>query len=191
MAGLTVTLTGDWQMNPGDRIASKATIAFDDSYPTGGESLTPAMLGLGTIDFISIGNKGGYVFEYDYANQKVIVYGAGGFTPTGTNTAPAFTGSALAAHRHVLHFQTSAAANAATAAANSLRTAAAAFDVAGVANSAGEGGVVDVTGGTPAGTVAAPVFTGDAVAAGALTQVASLTNLSTLTGVAVYTIGRP
>lgn len=50
----------------------------------------------------------------------------------------------LKSHTHTLHFQTSAAANAVTAATNSLRTAAAAFDVAGVANSSGEGGVVSV-----------------------------------------------
>jgi hypothetical protein len=93
--------------------------------------------------------------------------------------APTFTGSALAAHRHVLHFQTSAAANAVTAAANSLRTAAAAFDVAGVANSSGEGGVVDVTAGTPAGTNSAPAFTGTAVTAAALVEASG--DLSTLT----------
>jgi len=175
----------------------KGTIDFDSSYPTGGESLVPANIGLSVIDSIRIDDKSGYTFEYDYTNQKVLAYRSAGFTPAGTNAAcagtngaPAFTGSALAAHRHTLHFETSVVANAVTAAANNLRTAAAAFDVAGVANSSGEGGVVDVTGGTPAGTVAAPTFTGSAsaftgtaVAAAALIQVANATDLSTLTGV--------
>jgi len=71
---LTITRTGDWQGNPGDRISSKVTIAFDDSYPTGGESLTPADLGMGVFDVVIIGSKGGYVFEYDYANRKVLAY---------------------------------------------------------------------------------------------------------------------
>lgn len=94
----------------------------------------------------------------------------GSVTPAGSVAAPVFTGSALAAHRHVLHFQTGAAANAVTAATDQLRTAAAAFDVAGVANSAGEGGVVDVSGGTPAGTNSAPAFTGTQIAADTLLQ---------------------
>jgi len=83
-------------------------------------------------------------------------------TPAGTVAAPVFTGAALAAHSHVTHFQTGAAANAVTAAANALRTAAAAFDVAGVADSVGEGGVVNIAAGTPAGTNSAPAFTGTA-----------------------------
>lgn len=65
----------------------------------------------------------------------------------------------MPAHTHTLHFQTSAAANAVTAAANALRTSAAAFDVAGVANSSGEGGVVNATA-IPGGEVAADVNVG-------------------------------
>ncbi len=43
---------------------------------------------------------------------------------------------------------------------------------------------------TPAGTNSAPTFTGTAVAAAALAEVANTTNLSTLTGVPIYAIGR-
>ena len=49
-------------------------LAFDDSYPTGGESLTAAMLGLSSIDFVDIPPSGGQVFQYDYTNSKVLVY---------------------------------------------------------------------------------------------------------------------
>ncbi len=73
MAG-TVSLTGDWQMNPGDRVATRATFTFDALYPTGGESLTPAMLGLGVIDFLVATSVGGYVFEYNYTTKKLLAY---------------------------------------------------------------------------------------------------------------------
>ena len=52
-------------------------ITFDNSYPTGGESLTPRELGLNVIDFMEIESVGGYMFQYDHANQKIKV-----FTPT-------------------------------------------------------------------------------------------------------------
>ena len=57
-------------------------IAFDSSYPTGGEALTPASLGLERIEHISIEPNGGYFFEYDYDNAKLKA-----FTPTATQTA--------------------------------------------------------------------------------------------------------
>src|SRR3990167_6876595 len=63
------------------------------------------------------------------------------WNPTTKAVKAFYPSKALTAHSHTLHFQTSAAANAVTAAANQLRTAAAAFDVAGVADSAGGGGV--------------------------------------------------
>ena len=80
-----------------------------------------------------------------------------------------YPSKALAAHTHVLHFQTSAAANAVTAAANQLRTAAAAFDIAGVVDSAGEGGVVQAA----------------ATAAQAGTEVANDVNVGVLQFIAV------
>lgn len=71
---LTVTLSGDWLESAGSKRAVVATIAFDSSYDAGGESLTAANLGLGVLDHVTIEPKGGYVFEYDYTNSKVIVY---------------------------------------------------------------------------------------------------------------------
>lgn len=72
--GLTVTLTGDWMESQGNRRAVEATIAFDSSYPTGGESLTAANLGLGVVTHVDVQSKGGYVFAYDYTNSKVLAY---------------------------------------------------------------------------------------------------------------------
>lgn len=78
----------------------RGTIDFDASYPTGGESLTPAMIGLSAIDHLKADDKSGYTFEFDYTNNKLLVYRSAGFTPAGTVDAPTFTGSALSTHVH-------------------------------------------------------------------------------------------
>ena len=61
--------------------ASKYTIKriqFDDSYPTGGESLTAGDLGFTAIHAIMIDTEtSGYIAQYDYTNEKVEVYEAG------------------------------------------------------------------------------------------------------------------
>lgn len=69
-----------------------ADITFGDSYPTGGEALTPGQLGLSVIDFLVAENAGGYLFEYDRANKKLRV-----LTPTGAvdNHTHVFTGEAM------------------------------------------------------------------------------------------------
>lgn len=50
------------------------TLAFDSSYPTGGESVPRSLLGLLKFDDVRIGPKAGYLFEWDDTNQKVKVY---------------------------------------------------------------------------------------------------------------------
>ena len=77
---LTVTKSGDWSGMMGNLRYAKVTVAFDSSYPTGGESLTAADLGLKTIDFINIESKSGVTFEYDYTNNKILAY-VPGMTP--------------------------------------------------------------------------------------------------------------
>jgi hypothetical protein len=74
---LTVTRSGMWQGLLGDLRYARVTIAFDSSYPTGGESLTAADLGLKKIDMIQIQPQSGLVFEYDYTNSKVKAYAQG------------------------------------------------------------------------------------------------------------------
>lgn len=56
----------------GDMRAVIADVAFDSSYPTGGESLTAAMLGLSAIEFVIAEPAAGYTFEYDHANSKLL-----------------------------------------------------------------------------------------------------------------------
>lgn len=71
-------------VGPGNRKEVIATVAFDSSYPTGGESLAPSLLGFQAFDFVSFTNTGGYVFEFDHTNSKVLAY----WVDTTTDGAP-------------------------------------------------------------------------------------------------------
>lgn len=51
-----------------------AEVTFDNSYPTGGEPVTPAQFGVRSIDMMLITNNGGYIFEYDHVNNKIKAY---------------------------------------------------------------------------------------------------------------------
>jgi hypothetical protein len=72
---LTISLTGDWMHSIGDLKAVHGIVTFDNSYASGGESLTAANVGLQKILFMSL-NQGedGYVYKYDYTNSKVLAY---------------------------------------------------------------------------------------------------------------------
>ena len=178
----------------GNKRISNFDVAFDSSYPTGGEPLSLSNLGLSEVDIVLISQKSGYMLEYDYTNKKVLAYRSAGFTPAGSVAAPVFTGDALATHTHKQQIATGA-----TAAADSTSGALA-------KNAAGTETVVRLMGtaisttyelgeseaktaGTPAGTNNAPAFTGTAVAAAALIEVANTTDLSALTGVRILAIG--
>ena len=53
-------------------------VTFDNSYPTGGEALTAADLGLSSIEIMKTdGGDGGYVPQFDYANNKMLMFEAG------------------------------------------------------------------------------------------------------------------
>ena len=72
---LTVTNNGKspgWNLRP-----VLVEIAFDSSYPTGGESLTAADVGLSEIEAVFVESQDGLVFAYDYANEKLLAYEAG------------------------------------------------------------------------------------------------------------------
>jgi len=49
-------------------------IAFDTSYPTGGESLTARDCGMDVIDFALFEPSAGYTFEYDHTNSLLLAY---------------------------------------------------------------------------------------------------------------------
>lgn len=48
-----------------------ATLAFDSSYPTGGEGLTANDLGMLAFDMVLVEPSAGFVFSFDRANNKV------------------------------------------------------------------------------------------------------------------------
>ena len=75
--GTTVT----WDTDQGSQVALQAQLskglkvgygelAFDNSYPTGGESTTF----FNNTKIVLFQPQGGYVFDYDATNEKVLVY---------------------------------------------------------------------------------------------------------------------
>lgn len=61
----------------GNKFTRTLKVAFDSSYPTGGESLTKADMQFPdgvTVDQVQLSGLGGYTASYDYTNQKIIVY---------------------------------------------------------------------------------------------------------------------
>lgn len=71
---LVVNQTASVQYVGQDKVLTATTVAFDSSYPTGGEALTTAQLGLGSIDAVWVPNKGAHSFQYDQANSKILAY---------------------------------------------------------------------------------------------------------------------
>ena len=60
----------------GNRLTVALKITFDDSYPTGGEPLDLTTY-VENIETVGIEVSGGYVFQYDRTNKKVLAYEAG------------------------------------------------------------------------------------------------------------------
>ena len=57
------------------------SIAFDSSYPTGGEAMDLSNQIPTDLHMVTFENKAGYSFEYDYTNKKVKA-----FTPNGAHS---------------------------------------------------------------------------------------------------------
>lgn len=68
---MALTITAKEKSVFGNKRIVTADIDFDSSYPTDGESLTPANLGLKEINILLTTSKSGYMFEYDYSNKKL------------------------------------------------------------------------------------------------------------------------
>jgi hypothetical protein len=166
---LTITLSGDWQGNVGAQRHVRGTIAFDSSYPTGGESLTAANIGLRVVDFIEVTARSGYVFEYDYTNSSLLVYRTATVTPAGTLSTPSFAIASSASASATYKLTVSADSTVAVIAGDSLtaaRTLSGTYSPVGV-----------------------PTFTGNATTAAALAEVGNTTDLSALTGVRFWAVG--
>lgn len=50
------------------------TVAFDTSYPTGGESFKPVDIGWDSFFLVFPAPTKGVTFEFDYTNNKVLAY---------------------------------------------------------------------------------------------------------------------
>ena len=60
----------------GNRNIYICDIDFDTSYPTGGEALAPATVGMQSFDLVMVAPDAGYVFEFDYTNNLLLAYWA-------------------------------------------------------------------------------------------------------------------
>lgn len=86
----TITFAGDWLENVGALTRTQGTLTLG-TYATGGVSVTPANLGLGSFNGSPMFSAAGYAFTYDATNSKVLAYRSGGFTPLGSVAAPTIT----------------------------------------------------------------------------------------------------
>jgi len=62
----------------GNRRMHRFDVAFDASYPTGGETFVPGTVHMRDIDMMLISPKNGYIFEYDYSEDKILVFNTRG-----------------------------------------------------------------------------------------------------------------
>ena len=92
-------LQGKFGSNTGNLKYKAIEITFDSSYPTGGESLTPGMIGFDDIINIIIEPSDGISFGYDYTNEKIKAYGVAPVPVTITDDdSAASNGVAVYAH---------------------------------------------------------------------------------------------
>lgn len=93
--------SGYQRTSDGSKNKIVGTLAFDSSYPTGGETLTPDKVGLSRFDSFEIKSReSGYGFEVslntDGSIATILVYGGTGAQTSGTGSAHThtFTGTA-------------------------------------------------------------------------------------------------
>lgn len=102
----------------GNMYVNVVDVTMSSNYTTGGESLTPAMLGLTRVEFVIPSTAGGYMFEYDHPTNKLKVY-----TPT----------KAQSTHTHTENTAGAYTQNATTSGGGAI-TASAGAEVAGATN---------------------------------------------------------
>ncbi len=92
---ITIDLNDIQRMSDGSKWKMLGRLSFVGPYTTGGEELTADTIGLARLESLNIdGEEKGFLFEYDYVNQKLKVFaGSGGVTPSGTVSQPTFAGN--------------------------------------------------------------------------------------------------
>lgn len=169
---MAVTVTATKKGVFGDLKYFLGTVLLDDSYVTNGEPLTAADFGFPTTNvFVTPVASAGYVPVYDYTNSKLIVYRSAGFTPAGSNAAPTST-------KPTFTVEASGAIGTNMELGLSADAASATYE-GGVGITAQRVLTTTSPVGTP--TIGAPAFTGTAVAAAALIEVANAVDLSLIT----------
>lgn len=72
-------------------------VAFDDSYPTGGEAITPADMGMrARIDAVVPMASSPYIVEFDTAASKLVAYTALGTEVTDTGNLTSLSVNVIA-----------------------------------------------------------------------------------------------
>lgn len=128
------------------------------TYPANGVPM-PAATSFGmyrnldTLSILDQSNADGIVWKWDYANKKLRGY----YSAATTTGAAVFSGSALAAHGHVLHLNDADVGDGATTRVNAGTNLLGAntgadLEIASVPDATGAGGIIQITAGTPAGT---------------------------------------
>ena len=156
-------------------------VDFDSSYPTGGESLTAANMGLSLIDRVWVPDKSGYGFEYDYTNSKLKAY-----YPRAT-----ITSTLVARPPQVTHADTAVTAHTATAvSAHATGATTVTSDAASMAaHTVTQPGDHTVTQPSAHATATCTITGVAGVAAGAGAEVTSAADLSAMTAVLVIAVG--
>lgn len=95
---MALTATKRLETVIGDKRFHVYRIVFDNSYPTGGEDLTPGLVGLNTIEHVIVPGPNGTEFvTWDRTNKKLLV-----FTADGTQAANASDQSAVGVELSVI-----------------------------------------------------------------------------------------
>lgn len=72
---MTISVTSNEYSVFGNKAIALADVAFDSSYPTGGESFDPETLfGLHDVSLALFESQHGYSCQYDYANKKIKIF---------------------------------------------------------------------------------------------------------------------
>jgi hypothetical protein len=75
LAAISLTFV-DRAQGPGNLTTTFYDLDLDTSYRNGGESLTPAQLGLSSVvEVTATCDNSGYLLQYDYSAEKLIVFG--------------------------------------------------------------------------------------------------------------------
>lgn len=99
---MALTMTSSFANEGATRVVGRkrvwtGLVTFDNSYPTGGEAITPAQFGLSVINHVNVRAKGGTeVVVWDHVNSKLQI-----FTADGVEALNASDQSAIVCHCEV------------------------------------------------------------------------------------------